>query len=128
MKEFSAKNRYLLAAYEVGSEPGPIRSNEIARRLGVTPPSVNKMMKTLIADGVVNKRRYGEVRLTPEGIRQARLLQEQYNSLYTFFKTCRSEGEEAAKEDALCMLSALSPESLEGFLQLLCDNCPRNLN
>jgi len=62
----AAKIKYLIAIYELDQGYG-VRSADIARKLGVTNPSVHSMVKIFEDMGIVCKEYYGVVRLTEEG-------------------------------------------------------------
>ena len=80
--------RYLLAAYELSEQAATISSAKIAGRLGVSRPSVARMLGVLAERELVTKERYGKVTLTKQGaaaarcyLRQIQLLAEQISSL-----------------------------------------------
>jgi DtxR family Mn-dependent transcriptional regulator len=66
----SAEN-YLKAIFKLGGEREEVSTGEIARRLGVSAPSVSRMLKRLGAEGWVEHTAYQGVRLTEAGRRQA---------------------------------------------------------
>jgi DtxR family Mn-dependent transcriptional regulator len=62
---------YLKAIYELESEHGRAPTNALADRLGVTPASASLMVKRLDGEGLVTRRRYRGVVLSPSGRRVA---------------------------------------------------------
>ena len=63
---------YAKAIYELqGKEGGPVRTSDVAQRLGVTPASASGMLRRLAGEGVVSYERYHGARLTPDGERIA---------------------------------------------------------
>lgn len=60
--------RYLLAVYELstGEEPA-VSSTKIAVQLGVSRPSVTRMLGNLARRELVTKERYGKISLTEQG-------------------------------------------------------------
>jgi DtxR family Mn-dependent transcriptional regulator len=48
-------------------QPDPISTSALAARLGLAASSVTEMVKKLVAQGLVDHERYGDVTLTPEG-------------------------------------------------------------
>ena len=68
--------RYLLTIYELGGGLDAVRSVDVSRRLNVAASSVAHMLGILDREGMIERRRYGRVRLTPAGLRAA-------NRLYT---------------------------------------------
>ena len=64
---------YLKAIYVLQSEDGPpVSTSAIAERVGKTPPTVTSMLDTLEERGLVEREKYKGVRLTDEGIINAR--------------------------------------------------------
>jgi len=66
----SAEN-YLKAIFKLGGEREEVSTGEIARRLGVSAPSVSRMLKRLGEQGWVEHTAYQGVRLTETGRRHA---------------------------------------------------------
>jgi DtxR family transcriptional regulator, Mn-dependent transcriptional regulator len=68
----SAVEDYLKAVYALETRlDGPVPTNALAERLGVTPGSVSGMLRRLAELGLLEHERYRGVRLTPEGRRVA---------------------------------------------------------
>ena len=68
MELTSAHLRYLLAIYEVSRTHLDISSRSIAEKLGVTKPSVVRIMNLLMDRGMIVKEHYGKIYLTDRGI------------------------------------------------------------
>ena len=64
--------RYLLAIYEVSQPHLDISSRSIAEKLGVTKPSVVRVMNLLMERGMIVKEYYGKIFFTARGIFVAR--------------------------------------------------------
>lgn len=62
---------YLKAIYKLETREGPATTGEIARRLGVSAPSVSRMVKKLAREQLVALSPYQGARLTERGRRQA---------------------------------------------------------
>jgi DtxR family transcriptional regulator, Mn-dependent transcriptional regulator len=63
---------YAKAIYSLEArERGPIGTNALAERLGVTPGSASAMVKKLVGQGLVSHAPYHGVSLTPAGVRLA---------------------------------------------------------
>ena len=60
--------RYLLAIYEVSQTHLDISSRSIAEKLGVTKPSVVRIMNLLMERGMIVKEHYGKIYMTDRGI------------------------------------------------------------
>ena len=61
MELTSAHLRYLLAIYEVSQTHLDISSRSIAEKLGVTKPSVVRIMNLLMEHGMIVKEHYGKI-------------------------------------------------------------------
>ena len=62
-----ANLRYLFALSELAGQGRPVRSMEVADLLGVSRPSVVRVLQTLSERGLVEKAYYGKITLTPKG-------------------------------------------------------------
>jgi DtxR family Mn-dependent transcriptional regulator len=63
---------YAKAIFELQEKDGgPVRTTDVARRLGVTSASASGMLRRLAAEGVVSYQPYHGARLTPDGERIA---------------------------------------------------------
>lgn len=63
--------KYLTAIYEVSCAERTVSCAEVARRLGVSRPSVTRMLDVFNEKGMTTKARYGKIELTEEGLRVA---------------------------------------------------------
>ena len=97
--------RYLLCIYRLQKEKGRIRCVDIAADLGVTRPSVSKMMKCMLRMELVEPEYYESVRLTPLGVELAERLNEDYELTYAFFRRILRLSPAEAKEHAFLFLS-----------------------
>ncbi len=69
---------YLVAVYRLSLEKEAVRSQEIARTLSVSPPSVHRMMNKMESIGLVNKPRFSQITLTEHGRKAGESLNDQY--------------------------------------------------
>ncbi len=60
--------RYLLTIYQLTRARPEVRSAAVAGALGVSRPSVNRMLGILAERGLVTKERYGKIALTEQGL------------------------------------------------------------
>lgn len=63
----SALSEYLEVIYEISKTNPTVRTTDIALRLGISKPSVNRAVGTLKAKGYVTHEPYGAVILTEKG-------------------------------------------------------------
>ena len=113
----SSSIRYLLAIYELSDGGGAVRSVDIANLLQVTRASVVKSLKKLREDGVIQKEYYGNVQLTPAGVREANRIYTEYTLLFAYFSECLELPKSIAREDAVCALCHFSDDAKEALIQ-----------
>lgn len=92
--------QYLLAIYELSEEHGIARSREIAESLGVSRPSVTGALRSLAERGYVYYEPYGHVRLTDDGVQEARQLLLRHRAAYDFFVSVLGLSEDRADKIA----------------------------
>ena len=80
MQLTAAHLRYLLAIYEVSRTHLDISSRSIAEKLGVTKPSVARILNLLMEQGMIVKEYYGKIYLTDHGIRVAKRVQQELDA------------------------------------------------
>lgn len=122
----SAATRYLLAIYELSDNGMAVRSVDIANMLKVSRASVVKSLKRLVQEGLVNKEHYGNVQLTPTGVREANRIYTEYTLLHAFFTHCLQVGP-SAQADAVSCLCGLSGESKNRLIELALRQAERPL-
>jgi DtxR family Mn-dependent transcriptional regulator len=119
--ELSAANiKYLLVLGELEKSGSGVRCVDVAKRLGVTKPSVYTMINTLCSLKLVSKERYGTVHLTDIGREKMVLYTDCFQILFK-----KLEGSlELNMEDcfnAACAVLARTPEAeLATLRQKLC--------
>ena len=120
MQLTAAHLRYLLAIYEVSRTHLDISSRSIAEKLGVTEPSVVRILNLLMEQGMIVKEYYGKIYLTDRGIWVAKRVQQELDAILAHFPPVSGEltGEEqwnaALAMTALCP-SAFSPPTMSGW-------------
>ena len=108
MQLTAAHLRYLLAIYEVSRTHLDISSRSIAEKLGVTKPSVVRILNLLMEQGMIVKEYYGKIYLTDRGIWVAKRVQQELDAILAHFPPV--SGELTSEEQwnaALAMTSAL---------------------
>lgn len=105
---------YLEAMVELGATTeNPIRSVDVAAKLGVSKASVNKAMSVLKEKGFAEQPYYGDITLTAEGYEYGRSVLERHEMLYLFLTKALGIPEDRADEEACLMEHAISDESFE---------------
>lgn len=103
---------YLEAILNVSSEKGYARTRDIARELGIQPPTVVEMVQKLDKAGMIVYRKYDGVTLTDQGKRIAEVIRDRHVTLRTFLELVRVP-HTIAEKDACMMEHELSPETIE---------------
>ena len=97
--------RYLAAVLELSATHTSVSSAQVAALLGVSRPSVARMLGVLAERNLIAKERYGKVILTPAGEAAARRYQERVESLLGRLEEL---GLSLSREEALCAAGALA--------------------
>ncbi|MBR2284743.1 MAG: metal-dependent transcriptional regulator [Ruminococcus sp.] len=96
MKHCAGQIKYLIAIKELSEKEEFIKCVSISRHLGVSRPSVSKMLRCLANHGLVYEDFANSVVLTPEGEEVVNEIFSSFNEVYTFFhKFLRLPPEEA---------------------------------
>ena len=110
MKIHKSAEDYLEAMLILEEEKGYIRSVDIARRLGVSKPSVSYACKKLRESGYINMDANGPIALAPAGYKIAKRIYERHKALTAFLQKL-GVGEEQAEEDACEIEHVISHET-----------------
>lgn len=110
---------YLETVLELEQLHGVVRSIDIAKKLGVSRPSVNKAINNLKEAGMVTQQSYGDIRLTVIGRETAQEIIYRHTLIKKFLITVLHLDPDIAETDACKIEHILSPqtiESLENFI------------
>lgn len=113
---------YLEIIYELEMVNPKVRSIDIANKLGVSRPSVNKAMGKLIELDMVKKELYGDVYLTEKGRNYARQVLSKHTVLREFLSDIVGVNEKTADDDACKIEHIISDESMSNIRRIVCDN------
>ncbi|MGL4725381.1 MAG: manganese-binding transcriptional regulator MntR [Scandinavium sp.] len=97
-------------------ESGEARQVDMAARLGVSQPTVAKMLKRLAGVGLIEQIPWRGVFLTPEGEKLAQETRERHQIVENFLLAI-GVSQEIARRDAEGMEHHVSEETLERFRQ-----------
>lgn len=97
------------------NKTGNIRVTDVANKMNCTKPSVNKALKNLKEEGLVNYETYGEISITKKGEDLARKIIEAYDISYVFLKDVLNLDEEKAKIEAEVLKSSMSDDTLNSL-------------
>jgi DtxR family transcriptional regulator, Mn-dependent transcriptional regulator len=112
---------YLEEIYRLSISAGTIRVTDIAMKLNVSLPSVNKAIRKLKEQVYVTHERYGEITVTDQGIQLGRYLVERNRLLQEFLvlieADCDVDKEAEAMEHYLSDTTIKAIEDLIVFLR-----------
>lgn len=91
----------------------PIRSVDVATKMGVSKASVNKAVNALKEKGLVDQPYYGDITLTDDGYEYGQSILGRHHLLFTFLTKVLGIPEERADEEACIMEHAISDDSFE---------------
>jgi len=91
---------YLEAIFEIDKTKKNVRVKDVARKLGVTMPSVNGALKNLEAKGLITHEKYDYIELTRLGVQQASRVASRHEMIFFFLKDILKVDEKTAQLDA----------------------------
>jgi len=104
---------YLEAVLAIHQDKGKVRTTDVALRLGVSKPSVNRGMKILMADGYIHQETYGDIELTEKGEIKASQVYFRHKTLTTFLSEMLGVDQKIAEQDACLIEHDISSETME---------------
>ena len=113
----SSLEEYLKTIYILKKQKGEIRVTDIAEKMNCTKPSVNKAIKNLKAEGLINYQVYGSIDLTNSGEKLARKIIEAYDIVYIFLTEVLEVNKEKAEKEAKSIKSAVDDETLNKLVK-----------
>ena len=102
-----------------GTTETPVRSVDVAAKMGVSKASVNKAMTALKEKGFADQPYYGDITLTPEGYEYGSSVLDRHHMLFDFLTKALGIPEERAEEEACLMEHAISDESFEKWISYI---------
>lgn len=103
---------YLKNMYILKKQNGNIRVTDIANKMECSKASVNKAVKLLKEEGMINYEAYGKIEITKIGEDIARKIIESYDIVYLFLKDVLNLEETEAKEEAERMKLAINDNTI----------------
>ena len=113
MELYAGQYRYLLCIYRMEREKKRLRCVDIANDLGVTRPSVSKMMKCMVRMELIEPDYCEAVKLTPDGRKIAEHFNADYDNTYAFFRRILKMSPAESKENAFLFLSTFPMETVK---------------
>ncbi len=103
----------------LSQEHEKVRTTDVALRLGVSKPSVNRAMKVLASEGYVNQETYGDIHLTEKGRLKASQVYFRHKTLTSFLKDVLGVDAVIAEQDACLIEHDISSETMEKLASFL---------
>ena len=119
MKLTNSQEEYIKTIYILSKTEKEIRVTDIAKRLGITKPSVNRAIKNLKDLNLLNYQTYGEIKLTKEGEIQAQEILKKEDIVKIFLNKILDIEEKQAEKEAKAMKHAISPETEEKLEKII---------
>lgn len=109
----SALREYLEAIYEISKTKPNVRTTDIALRLGISKPSVNRAVSTLKAKGYVTHEPYGAIVLTEKGSALGEYSGNKNRMIKKFFINVLHLSDDEAEKEAYSIGHRLSYGTVE---------------
>ncbi len=113
MELTSSQEEYIKIIYIISKSKKEIRVTDIAQRLGITKPSVNRALKNLKEKNYIVYKTYGDIKMTKEGEKAAQEILKREDILKIFLIDILGISKEKAETEANVMKHALSNETEE---------------
>lgn len=110
---------YLKALYQLGGDNKPVPTSDLARRLGISSPSVSEMVTRLSAQGLVEHDRYRGQLLTKEGRKVALELVRHHRLLEMFLVQILGYSWDEVHQEAERLEHVISERMEERIFELL---------
>lgn len=124
MKLSSSLEEYLKTIYVLKNTEKQVRVTDIAKKLGISKPSVNKALNNLKDLKLIQYESYGDIILTEEGITVSKDIMKRYSTLKLFLTEVLEVNSYVAEEEAKSMKYAISEDTvkkLERYINKILD-------
>jgi Mn-dependent DtxR family transcriptional regulator len=119
MTHCAGQIRYLIAIKELSEKDEFVRCVNISRHLGVSRPSVSKMLRCLANSGYVYEDFCNSVVLTPEGEEAVDEIFSSFKEVYIFFGKFLKLPKEVAHEQAIKFITEFPQDTCERLKSLV---------
>lgn len=126
MKHCAGQIKYLIAIKELSDKEEYIKCVSISRYLGVSRPSVSKMLRCLAASGLVYEDYCNSVVLTPEGEETVKEIFSSYNEVFTFFNKFLKLSKEEAQSQTITFITEFPHDTCERLKSIVKRTIKRN--
>ena len=124
MKLTNSQEEYLKTIYILEKSSGKIRVTDIAQKLKITKPSVNRAIKNLRELDLIEYEVYGDINLTFQGEVMAKEIIKKHDIIKMFLVDILEVDEKNAEEEAKSMKHVMSPETtrkMEKYISKIMD-------
>ena len=115
----NSQEEYIKTIYILSKTEKEIRVTDIAKKLDITKPSVNRAIKNLKDIRLLNYETYGEIQLTEEGEKIAQEILKREDVMKLFLSKILDIEEKQAETEAISMKHAISRETEEKLEQFI---------
>jgi len=119
MELTKSSQEYLKTIYIIENTSSQVRVTDIAKKLGVAKPSVNRALNVLKDEKLVIYEPYGDIKLTSKGKEVSKSILKRYDVLKVFLTEVLDVDEDIADAEATDMKNSVSEEtaiSLEKYI------------
>lgn len=113
MKLTSSQEEYLKTIYLLEKDNKKVRVTDIALKLKITKPSVNKAVNLLKDMKLIDYKAYGDIKLTKEGENYAIEVIKKQDVLKLFLVEILEVDKQQAEEEAIAMKYAISEPTVK---------------
>lgn len=110
---------YISTIYILEKTNKKIRVTDIATKMLITKPSVNRALKTLREKGYVNFEPYTDITLTDEGREVAQEISKKYDIVKIFLAEILGVSQKTAEIDSLKIKAVISEETEQKLQQFM---------
>ena len=103
---------YLKNIYIIQKQGNQPRVTDIAEKMNCSKASVNKSLKLLREEKLINYEAYGQIEITEEGTKLAKKILEADDIVYLFLKQILKEEEKIAREESKQIKKAMKDSTL----------------
>ena len=119
MKLTNSQEEYLKTIYLLSKNNEKVRVTDIAKKLKITKPSVNKGINNLKEIGILEYEAYGEIVLTKKGTELAEKIIKKQDILEMFLVNVLEIEKKKAVEEAKALKYAISEETAQKLKQYI---------
>ncbi|MFV0439935.1 MAG: metal-dependent transcriptional regulator [Lachnospirales bacterium] len=119
MKVSASLEDYLEVILDLSTESPKVRVTDLANKLNVSKPSVNKAVSILKEQGFIEHEKYGTLQLTDSGKKIAEDVRERHDILKYFLVEVLKVEEDVAEDEACKMEHGLSQETIRKLKNFL---------